>query len=128
MCAGIMDVSSVFRIAFLFLNIVELNDFGKTDDGVERGAQLVGHVRKEYAFCTIGHPCFQHRFIRDRGSPFRLLLRLEQHEPGIPAFKQDAELTTVVLEQASVFSALSIAHRRSSVAECQVEPPSLKIR
>jgi hypothetical protein len=79
MCAGIMYISSVFRIAFPF-DIVEFDDFGKPMMAL-RGARNSGPCSKEYAFCTIGHLCFQHRHSQPC-SLFRPPLRLEQHEPG----------------------------------------------
>ena len=50
-------------------------------------AQFMGHVGKEFAFGEVGCLCLQHRFMRNRGGLFGLLLRLQKGEAGIPVFR-----------------------------------------
>src|SRR6266851_932205 len=97
--AGIMNVFGVLRITLLCLDVVELDDLRKADDGVERRAQLVRHVGKEFGFCEIRGLCFQHRFLRVLGGSVRLLLRSQQRKPRIPGFEQSSESRTEVLEK-----------------------------
>ena len=49
-------MSSVYSACFSFSspNSLLLQDFGEADDGVERGAQLMGHVGEEFRLVAVG--------------------------------------------------------------------------
>ena len=78
-------------------SLVEFDHLGKADDGIQRGAQLMGHVGEEFALGAVGGLCLQHRLMRGRGGLFSLLLGLEEGKAGIPVFDRAPQPGTITL-------------------------------
>jgi hypothetical protein len=84
-------------VAISHPGLIELDQFGKTDDRIQWIAQLMSHVGEELALGIVGCLRFQHRLMRDRGGPFGLLFRLKEGEAGISVFDQAPQPGTVAL-------------------------------